>query len=513
LVYGNFQRTLLAVALVACAATGLHAQEAATQSTPSTAPAGIPLAEQTTVSMPQVLTVVHRLSGLKVLRLLRRSGAQVAEIDSEFVTTRDSHTSIAAGFALGDGKTVVARLQQAEVEVEVADAPKVSHDITRDTAPELSDLTVIGRNGQRVAASYIGLDGWTGLSLLQIEGLPLTPVRDASEEKLQTGQRVRLFAPEPAGQAAGTASGTLYLRVGEIEGKLAEIIRASSGKVMRLIVHAPKLNPAMAGSLVYNEAGEMIGIVESSSSDTAYITPSAAVRSAAERVLARRTSTPRPWLGVRGVELKSASIEQLVNGGWKRAKATALVSKGEGILLTFVAPGTAAASGGLRAGDVISGINGRDVKGAGDFSLLLKEAESASPLRFMVLRPDVGAPRTLMVKLNEAMNPATAMETAEARAGHGQAADPFIVRGAETITLSPKSAFNLGAQTGRLVVFVQPGSAASRSGLRAGDVIESLDGRSLTDTGAHLSSSLNGSTQLSLGVVREGQKLKVILQK
>ena len=512
----NLQQMILLVALLVIVSTSLCAQEA-THNPPVPTPvaSGIPATGQLSPSVPQVLTVVHRLSGLKVLRVMRRSGAQVAEVDKDFVTTPNSHTSITAGFALGDGRSIIARLQQAEVEVDGSAAPGVSPDPTRETISELSYLMVVGRNGQQFAARYIGLDASTGLSLLQVEGLALAPMRDANEGTLQVGQRVRLFAPEPSNRAEETASGTLYLRVGEIEGEVAEITRAPNGKVARLRVRAPNLTQAVVGGLVLSEAGEILGIVEWSSASEARITPASAARRAAERVLTRGGSVPRPWLGVRGKELSATAVAQLVAGGWRRSRAAALVSKGHGIFLTSVAQGTAAAAAGLRAGDVIARAGEREVKGAQDFSFMLDEAGSGTPIRLTVLRPERNTPYAVIVRLNEALNPAVATEMAEARAGHAQVADPFIARGAETILLSHKAATNLGSEGGRLVAFVQPESAASRSGLRAGDLIESVDGRLLSATGSssssRASSALNSSAKLTLDVVREGKRLKISL--
>lgn len=527
MLYGKLQRKILTLAalVIACAST-LLAQEATGQNPASTAPVsgGVSpvAAEQSGPAAPQVLTVVHRLSGLKVLRLMRRTGAQVAELDKDFVSTQDSHTSITAGFVVGDGHAVVARLQQGEMESDTGatitnnttTAPKgqtVTDGASPSTAPETTDLMVVGRNGQRFAARYIGLDGWTGLSLLEVEGLTLPSMRDAPEEQLRVGQHVRMFAPEPASRAEGTASGTLYLRVGEIEGDVASITRSPSGKIARLTVRAANLTQGVVGGLVFNDAGEVLGIVESSGTDEVSITPSAAARNAAARVLARQGSVPRPWLGVSGRELSSTPIAHLVSAGWSRLKAAALLNKSHGILLTSVVPGAPAATAGLRAGDVIARANEREVKSALDLSLILDEAGKGSPVRFSVLRPELDAPREVVVHLDETLNRALATEMAQSRAGHVQATDPFIARGAETIALSDKAAANLGAQGGRLVVFVQPESAASRSGLRPGDLIESAGGHLLSETGTRLPSLLNSPSRLMLGVVREGRKLNLTL--
>jgi serine protease Do len=523
LLNGKLKRKILPFALLiilACA-TGSRAQEEATTTRQNPAPPAASSgdlppaaadAEQSEPVAPQVLTVVHRLSGLKVLRLMRRTGAQVAELDKDFVSSPDSHTSITAGFVLGDGHSVVARLQQAEVEADATETPRgLQPGATNVPAPESTGLMVVGLNGQQFAARYVGLDAGTGLSLLEVEGLALPSMPDASEEQLRTGQRVRLFAPEPDRRREGTASGTLYLRVGEMEGQIAEIIRAPSGKILRLTVRSSNLTQSVVGGLALNEAGEVIGIVESSGTSDARITLSATARSAAARVLAQRGSVPRPWLGVRGRELSSVTVAQLVAGGWKRTVAAALSNKGHGILLTSVVPGTPASSAGLRAGDVITRANEREVKGAQDFSLIMDEAGKGAPLRLTVLRPDADAPRESVVRLDETVNRAVATEVAEARAGHAPASDPFIARGAETIQLSEKAASNLGARGGRLVVFVRPESAASRAGLRAGDIIEAVGGRPLSETGARPSLIPNGTAQLTLGVVREGRKLNITL--
>ena len=143
---------------------------------------------------------------------------------------------------------------------------------------------------------------------------------------------------------------------------------------------------------------------------------------------------------------------------------------------------------------------------------MLDEAGGKAAIRLTVLRPQRATALALTVRLEETLTPAAHTQMAEASAGHAQVADPFISRGAETIMLSQKAAANLGAQGGRLVVFVQPESAASRAGLRAGDVIESLDGRILSETGLRLSTILNSPTQRTLGVVRDGQRLKLSLQ-
>jgi Do/DeqQ family serine protease len=91
-----------------------------------------------------------------------------------------------------------------------------------------------------------------------------------------------------------------------------------------------------------------------------------------------------------------------------------------------------------------------------------------------------------------------------------------VERGVLGITiqdLTPEIAEGLGIsqQSGVVVSQVQPGSSAEKAGLKAGDVIVSIDGQPVTSNSG-LTSTLGVmriGTQVALGVVRNGQNLTV----
>jgi S1-C subfamily serine protease len=505
---------------------------------------------------PQIVTIVHRVNGIKALALLRRSGAMVATVDDNLVTSADAVTSITAGFALGDGESVVARLSQAEAEAEAQTSvmawsfsiPSPPPRILAGRTPpaQRAEFVVVESNGKQLAAKYVGLDGGSGLSLLQIPGLNVTLPRDASEERLTIGQLVRLFAPARSATTVSTIEpGTVSVSVGEIEGKITEITRTSTGRIAHLTVSAENLSPAIVGGITLNDAGETIGIVEASSAGKARLIPVAAVRRAASRVLARKASVPRPWLGVRGEAVAATPLEKFSSIGWTQLEAAKLKESYKGILLTSVAPGTPAALADLRPGDVIVRVNDFDVKSVEDFSFFLNEAGGGATVNFTFFRgntpmPTIGfapAPPTMAappapparmsppaftmfkplevsVKMGEALNPAGAMRLAEGYAVGGQTlgALPVIARGLEAVALSPKAAAHLGARGGLLVVFVDPESAAARAGLHVFDVVESIDGRLLGRTSWPAALPVGNPQRLSLGVVRDRQKIEVKIQ-
>src|SRR5688572_227581 len=79
-----------------------------------------PVIVENDVVAPQIVTILHRLSGLKVMRLLRRSTEEpgsVAAFDDAFRMSKEIHTNVIAGLTLGDGETIAAWLPEAEAEM------------------------------------------------------------------------------------------------------------------------------------------------------------------------------------------------------------------------------------------------------------------------------------------------------------------------------------------------------------------------------------------------------------
>ena len=270
--------------------------------------------------VPQVVTIVHRLNGLKMFRLLSRSQEQVqvvSSLDSAFNLMDDVHTNVIAGLAMDDGETIVAWLPEAEVEfgpsVLPPTPPKLNSGLPAIEMPSVNslfggpDVTVIGPGGRRVAAKYIGLDAVTGLSILKLASKTVVTARAITKEPVETGDVVLLYGPEPVAKPRAVFN-SLYVRMGAIEGRIQEVLTAPSGDIARFKVSAPKLTHTNIGGVVINETGETIGIVDGLEGTEASILPAALIRRAAERVLEQQASVPRPWLGVRGEAIAALKV-------------------------------------------------------------------------------------------------------------------------------------------------------------------------------------------------------------
>jgi serine protease Do len=430
-----------------------------------------------------------------MFRLLLRSQEQVqaiAGLDSGFSLMDDVHTNVIAGLVLDDGETIAAWLPEAEVEFgpvpvfgpeppaaplppKIPDAgfPRIPNSLFDDP-----DITIIGSDGKRLAAKYIGFDAVTGLSILRLARKnPVTAV-GFKDEPVNTGETVLLFRPEPVPNQRRILRPALYARMGVIEGRIQNIVAAPSGRVARFKVSAPKLSQENIGGVALNQSGETIGIVEGMEGAEASVLPATLIKQAAQRVLEQQASVPRPWLGVKGEAIAALKVDEILNHGWELARASALANKQRGIMLTSIVPGSPAALAALRAGDVILKVDDKDIQSADDFTWWLEQAGPSNSVEFTVLRPDRPVEEELNVKLSEMFDPAFSFNLRNWMAS--PRGFSLLDQGIETIVLRPPVASQLGTTAGLLVVYVDPVTAAFDAGLQPGDVIQSINGKSVS---------------------------------
>jgi S1-C subfamily serine protease len=473
---------------------------------------------------PQVVTIVHRLNGLKMFRLLLRSEEQVqsiAALDSAFSLMDDVHTNVIAGLAMDDGETIVAWLPEADVEfgppaIAAPQPPLPPNAKSSRPAGLLAgagqgllddpDVTVMGPGGRRLAAKYIGLDAVSGLSILRLRDKNPTPAGVIADKPVKIGETVLLFGPEPATKARAVLSGSLLVRMGAIEGRVQDVVPAPSGDIARFKVSSPGLSPANIGGVVINEAGAAIGIVDGLEGNEATILPAALIRRAADRVMEQQASVPRPWLGVKGEAIAELKLEQILTHGWEMQRASDLAGKHHGILLTSIVPGSPAELAALRAGDVILKVDDNEIQNAADFTWWLDQAGPSSSVRFTVARPDRPSEEPLSVKLSGMLDPAFSFNFRNRLAT--SKGFSLIDQGIETIALKAPVASQLGTTAGLLVVYVEPSTAAFEAGLQPGDVIQSIDGKP-----ASLFNPVPQAASFTLEIVRKKEKLVLTVPK
>jgi S1-C subfamily serine protease len=493
---------------------------------------------------PQVVTILHRLNGLKVLNLLKwkEQFEVIAKLDPNFQLSGDMHTNVIAGVTLDDGRIIAAWLPEAEAELPspssylriprtprataVAPPPAPGAPQTAPPMPALppmpemqlfnlpaemwqpADLKVIMSDGKRIVGRYIGIDGLTGLSLIALPGENSSQTSNDKEEKIEVGQKLRVLGPQPVPGAETGPRSPIYIRIGETEATVVSVTRSPSGGVARVKIRSAKFSPANIGGIAINEANETLGIVDGVEGGEASIVPLSLVRMAAKRVVARQASVPRPWLGIRGEPIGAVSLEKIVQTGWELERARALAEKQQGIMLTFVAPGSPAALANLKPGDVILSVNNGSVRNVQEFSWQLDEATPDHPVHFTVARPEKAAFEAMEIKLSESPDPMFPRRYQRDIKRDVKVFKRFSLQasGIETVALKPSVASRFGSTGGLLVVAVEPSTDAFKAGLRPGDLIEVIDGQPVY-TGNTVSVSVNPGARTTCTVVRNKAKL------
>lgn len=187
----------------------------------------------------------------------------------------------------------------------------------------------------------------------------------------------------------------------------------------------------------------------------------------------------------------------------------------QGLKVSKVLKGSAAEKAGIKAGDVITAIGGQTVGTLSDVRRRLKEVEFGKPFDVSVQRD--GASLQLSATLEKfrwnTEEHARMMEKAHAARKKALEAGMFTSRGrlgVSTQELTEQLRDYFGVANGVLVTSVNENTPASSAGLKAGDIITSVNGAKISDTG-DIRNELRKieSGDCNLTVVRKGKTLQL----
>lgn len=223
------------------------------------------------------------------------------------------------------------------------------------------EIQVILSNGKKVTAKKVGTDAETDLAVLTIDGKYVTQTAQfGSSKNLEPGQQV-IAVGSPLGSEYATS-----VTQGIISAKNRTVdVTNSSGQVINqatVIQTDAAINPGNSGGPLVNMSGQVIGInsmkLSSSSDGTAvegmgFAIPSDEVVSIINQ-LVKNGKITRPKLGVRIV-----SVDELTEYGRKKLGLPDSVKSG--VYVASVTKNGSAEKAGIKARDVITKIDGKDV--------------------------------------------------------------------------------------------------------------------------------------------------------
>ncbi len=334
------------------------------------------------------------------------------------------------------------------------------------------DVQVTLADGRTVKAEFLGSDRDTDIALIRIPADKLTALPLGDSDQLRTGDFVVAIG-NPFGFSQTVTSG-IVSAVGRSG------IRGLG--YQNFIQTDASINPGNSGGALVNLAGQLVGI------NTASFNPQGSMAGNIGLGLAIPSNLARDvveQLITKGVVVRGTLGVETQNLSAQIAQGLGL-DEPRGALVTRVLSGSAAAAAGLRAGDVVTAINGQRV----DNAQALHNFEGLQPVGRTVeldVRRD-GKPLQLKATLKE-----------QPRAVTGDTLDPRLT-GATFVDL-PESARQAGLN-GVLVSEVARGSRAAQSGLSGGDIVLAASSGEFVDLASWRASFSPRPQQLVLRVRR-----------
>jgi len=310
-------------------------------------------------------------------------------------------------------------------------------------------------DGKTHTAKVIGTDSKTDIALIKVEGgknFPFVPLADKSP---RIGDWV-LAVGNPFGLGGTVTAGIVSARGRDIgAGPYDDFIQ----------IDAP-VNKGNSGGPTFDVDGNVIGVntaiysPSGGSVGIAFAIPSDTVKTVVTQ-LKEKGSVTRGWIGVQ-IQPVNADIADSLG-----------LKKAEGALVAEPQPDGPAVKAGIQSGDVITTVNGQEVKDARDLAKKISSLPPGSNVKLGVISK--GAEKTLNVVLGELpRDQREAKAATEDRDGSG-ADVPKL-----GLSLAPASKVAGAGSDGVVVTQVDPDGPAASQGFRNGDVILDVAGQRVT---------------------------------
>ena len=247
-----------------------------------------------------------------------------------------------------------------------------------------SKINVTLRDGTSYSAKVIGDDAKTDLALLKIEATGLTPaVLVADSDQLKVGQTA-IAIGNPLGQLGGTVTSGIVSALGrEIE---------VEGETMTLLQTSAAINPGNSGGGLFDDKGNLIGIVNAKSGGVnieglGFAIPANTVRKTIGDLMEYGYVKGRASLGLTYITIDNIAAAWLYG------------YDGYGVFISKVDMHSDAYAAGLQAGDMIVSINGAQIESEEDIQAQTKNLKVGDTVSMVIRRS--GRDYKVDIKLSE----------------------------------------------------------------------------------------------------------------
>jgi Do/DeqQ family serine protease len=343
-----------------------------------------------------------------------------------------------------------------------------------------TDIKVALSDRRELKAKLIGTDPQSDIAVLKVEAKDLPTMPMGNSAQAEVGDVVlALGNPFGIGQTVTMgiigAIGRSGLNIEQYE----DFIQTDAA-----------INPGNSGGALINTRGELIAINTAilsgsgGSQGVGFAVPINMARNVMEQIL----KTGKVTRGYMGAGIQEVTPDLAQGLGLKDSS---------GVVLTQVEPSGPAAKAGLKAGDVITAIDGKPVATSNALRLRISGTAPGTTVKLRTVREN-GATQEIPVTL--AQLPTERGERGEGEGTPGKQGE--ALQGVALEDLTPQLSRRLGISRdikGVIVSEVDPSSPAADAGLRRGDIIQRVNRQPVT------------TTKEVEGVLRQGSGKSVLL--
>jgi S1-C subfamily serine protease len=341
------------------------------------------------------------------------------------------------------------------------------------------DLHITFSDGTIYTGKVIGSDPHSDLAILLIDDVPkekLFPLKLGNSSNLIVGETVAAVG-NPFGLSGslteGIISGLGRLLPSTPENIFGNDNRVASFSIPDIIQTDAAINPGNSGGPLLNLNGEVIGINSAIFSNTGvyagvgFAIPSNTLKKVIPELM-KNGSYPHPWLGITGVDV-TPDIAKKMN-----------VTEARGFLVIDVNSNGPADKAGIRGGDKIDTIDGREVELGGDIILAI----DGNPVRkiddilsHLEREKSVGDNITLTIIRDGIVQEKTTVLQARPDSETLISSSQHPSLGITGIDVTPDIAkkMNLTEAQGFLVIDVNSNGPADTAGIRGGYIVEIIN--------------------------------------
>jgi serine protease Do len=319
-----------------------------------------------------------------------------------------------------------------------------------------TSVQVTTDDGTVYAAKVVGTDPKTDLALIKVDGNKDFPFVKFAEHAPQVGDWV-VAVGNPFGLGGTVTAGIVSARGRDIgAGPYDDYVQ----------IDAP-INKGNSGGPAFNVNGNVIGV------NTAIFSPSGGSvgigfdipADTAKMVVAQLKENGHVTRGWLGVQIQPVTTDIADSLGLKKA-AGAMVDEPQS--------GSPAAKAGIQSGDVITAVNGTQVKDARDLARAIGTMAPDTSIKLDIVRK--GEPRSIMVTLAQMPNE----QRASAENDNAQPTSGVPHLG---LQVAPASEVSGAGEKGVVVTAVEPDGPAAEQGFQVGNVILEVGGKPVANAG------------------------------